>query len=435
MKTRRLLMAVALPAALALLLAAALLLLAWHSLAAREGHASLPLRLTVAGRGIEQRVDAAVLLRAATHPLAASVIDGRSFDTAQGRWHVTTAAGAGALAARCEPCRFVLPALGSMPLTVERAELSLRPEGADRYRAWLALGHAPRRLVIEGRVRFDARGGMQLDARLPATALADAVYVLGRDLPERDRVQVHGTLALDLAYRCDGGWRVRPRIDGFEVHGLGTEQWSDLQRPAACRVDADGRVNALGGWLPRAVVAAEDARFFEHPGYDLAAMVDAWQHNQRAGQPIAGGSTLTQQLAKLVVTGDERSASRKLRELLYAVELERTLGKARILQLYLALAPWGEGVCGAERAVRVHLGQRDAAAVGPVAAAWPANPLPAPDTLLRAERAQGEVDHARVARVIEGLRPMPPLRREKALDTLPFWAPPGLGPGTAPPSP
>ncbi len=57
-----------------------------------------------------------------------------------------------------------------------------------------------------------------------------------------------------------------------------------------------------------------------------------------------------------MVAGDERSASRKLRELLYAVEMERTLGKARILQLYLALAPWGDGVCGAERAVRLHLG-------------------------------------------------------------------------------
>ena len=88
-----------------------------------------------------------------------------------------------------------------------------------------------------------------------------------------------------------------------------------------------------------------------------------------------------------MLTGDERSAARKLRELLYAVEMERTLGKARILQLYLALAPWGEGVCGAERAVRVHLGQRDASAVGPVAAAWLASLLPQPDALLRSRAA------------------------------------------------
>jgi membrane peptidoglycan carboxypeptidase len=134
---------------------------------------------------------------------------------------------------------------------------------------------------------------------------------------------------------------------------------------------------------------------------------------------------LTQQLAKLVVAGDERSASRKLRELLYAVEMERTLGKARILQLYLALAPWGDGVCGAERAVRVHLGQRDPSAVGPVAAAWLASLLTAPDTHLRSEFAAGEINQARVARVLDAMR-MRPERREKAMLQMLFWSPPAL---------
>jgi len=62
---------------------------------------------------------------------------------------------------------------------------------------------------------------------------------------------------------------------------------------------------------------------------------------------LHGGSSLSQQLAKLIYTGDGRDHGRKLRELLYAVELDRTLGKARVLNLYLALAPWGNGVCGA----------------------------------------------------------------------------------------
>jgi hypothetical protein len=73
--------------------------------------------------------------------------------------------------------------------------------------------------------------------------------------------------------------------------------------------------------------------------------------------------------------------------------------------------------------VRVHLGQRDANTVGPVAAAWLASLLPAPDALLHAEQARGEVDQARVARVLEAMRPMRPERREKALATLPFWIP------------
>ena len=111
-------------------------------------------------------------------------------------------------------------------------------------------------------------------------------------------------------------------------------------------------------------------------------MLAAWQHNQRDGAPLRGGSTLTQQLAKLTLTGDERSATRKLRELLYAVEMERTLGKARILQLYLAVAPWGDGVCGAERAAQVYLG-KSAAKVGPVSAAWLVSLLRNPEAQLQ----------------------------------------------------
>jgi membrane peptidoglycan carboxypeptidase len=238
---------------------------------------------------------------------------------------------------------------------------------------------------------------------------------------------VQGTLALTLAASAPRGlFKIQPRLEGFEVDGLDSARFADLQRPAACRVDVRPDVPTVDGWLPRAVIAAEDARFFEHPGYDLRALADALQHNQRPGAALAGASTLTQQLAKLVVAGGERSASRKLRELLYAVEMERTLGKARILQLYLALAPWGDGVCGAERAVRVHLGQRDPASIGPVAAAWLASLLPAPDAHLKAELAAGEIDHARVARVLDAMRPMSALRREKAQTQLLFWSPPAL---------
>ncbi len=408
---------------------AALSALAWHSLAARGGELSMPLRFTLAGHVIEQEASMAVLLRAATHPLAARVIDGRSFATAQGRWRMSArpdGSPSGSISARCEPCRFALAALGPQPLAVERAELVLRPDGADRYRGTLQLGQQ-RTITLEGRAEFDRRGQLKIDARLPPTPMAHAVHVLGSDLPERDTVQVKGTLAVTLSSPSQHGpWRIVPVVEGFEVSGLASERLADMQRPAACRVDAKGSVPTVVGWLPRAVIAAEDARFFAHPGYDLQALAEALQRNQRPGAAIAGASTLTQQLAKLVVAGDERSASRKLRELLYAVEMERTLGKARILQLYLALAPWGDGVCGAERAVRVHLGQRDASAVGPVAAAWLASLLPAPDALLKSEQAALEIDQARVARVVDAMRPMSPERREKARMQLLFWNPPAL---------
>jgi hypothetical protein len=404
---------------------AALAAVTWHSLAARGAEWSHPVRFTLAGHTFEQDVSMAVLLRAATHPLAARLIDGHAVTTAHGRWQLS-ARPDGSVAARCQPCRFALTALGPTPLAVERAELVLHHDGADRYRGTLQLGRQ-RTITLEGRAQFDRSGQLAIEAKLPPTPLAHAVQVLGSDLPERNTVQVKGTLAFTLSAKSQHGpWRIKPAVEGFEVAGLGTERFADMQRPAACRVDAQASVPTIGGWLPRAVVAAEDARFAEHPGYDLQALTDALQHNQKPGAAIAGASTLTQQLAKLVVAGDERSASRKLRELLYAVEMERTLGKARILQLYLALAPWGDGVCGAERAVRVHLGQRDASAVGPVAAAWLASLLPAPDATLKSEQVAQEIDQARVARVIEAMRPMSPERRDKAQVALLFWSPPAL---------
>jgi hypothetical protein len=406
-------------------LAVALASVALRSLAAGEGQWSHRLRFTLAGRTIERDVGVAVLLRAATHPLAARLVDGRTLATAQGRWQLR-ALPDGRLAAQCTPCRLTLPALGPAPLAVERAELVIASDGADRYHGTLKLG-TQRTITFTGRGAFDRRGDLALDLALPPTPLADVVHVLGADLPEREAVRVQGTLALKLAAKSQRGpWRIEPQVDGFEVAGLDTARFADLQRPAACRVDAQAGMPPLDGWLPRAVIAAEDARFFEHPGYDLRAMADALARNQRAGATLAGASTLTQQLAKLVVAGDERSASRKLRELLYAVEMERTLGKARILQLYLALAPWGDGICGAERAARVHLGQRDASALGPVASAWLASLLTAPDAHLASEHAAGEIDTARVARVIEAMRPMTAARREKAQLQLLFWSPPSL---------
>ncbi len=406
-------------------IAAALAAVAWHALAAHGDEWSHRLRLTLGGRVVEQDLSMAALLRAATHPLAAALIDGRSVNTAQGRWWLTVQPD-GSVAARCAPCRFELPALGTQPLVVGRAVIVLHNEGADRYRGTLELG-AGQVIRITGSGQFNRGGQLSIEARLPPTPMADAVRVLGSDLPERDTVQVKGTLALTMSAATHRGpWRIQPTVEGFEVFGLGTERFIDMQRPAACRIDARASAPAISGWLPRAVVAAEDARFHEHPGYDLRALTDALQHNQRPGAAIAGASTLTQQLAKLLVAGDERSASRKLRELLYAVEMERTLGKARILQLYLALAPWGDGVCGAARAVRVHLGQQDPSTVGPVAAAWLASLLPAPDLYLTTDYTAQEVDHARVARVIEAMRPMTPLRREKAQVMLLFWSPPAL---------
>jgi hypothetical protein len=213
---------------------------------------------------------------------------------------------------------------------------------------------------------------------------------------------------------------VVPVLREFEVSGLGTERLLHAQLPPACA--SPGTSGApLTGWLPSALIAAEDARFYEHPGYQLDAMLAAWQHNQR-GAPLRGGSTLTQQLAKLTFTGDDRSATRKLRELLYAAEMERTLGKARILQLVLALAPWGDGVCGAERAARLYLG-KSAADVGPVAAAWLVSLLRNPEAQLQHALRQRDLDRERMRQIVAGMHPMSAAQRARAHQQLPDWMP------------
>jgi hypothetical protein len=372
----------------------------------------------------QRELSVPALIRLATHPLAASLIDGRSIDTSAGRWQLR-ARSDGRFEADCAPCSLRLRALGNAPLTLARAHLQAHRAGADRFDGTLWLGEGAHSIALAWRAHLTANG-LVLDATLKDAPAAELVHVFGHDIPEAQRAQVEGRFSLTLhATLPEGHVQVHPLLDGFAVSGLGTERLLDVQLPAACR---SGEAEApIGGWLPRAVIAAEDQRFHEHPGYDLTQMLAVWQSNQGEGATLAGASTLTQQLAKLVYTGDDRSATRKLRELLYAAEMERTLGKARILQLYLALAPWGSGVCGAERAARVYL-HKPASNLGPVESAWLASLLTSPDAQLRRLATGEEPDRARIEQIIIGMRPMNLARREKALAQLTMWSPPMLPP-------
>jgi monofunctional glycosyltransferase len=109
--------------------------------------------------------------------------------------------------------------------------------------------------------------------------------------------------------------------------------------------------------LQRAVVAAEDASFFAHEGFDWEGIKDAALYNLEVGEFKRGGSTITQQLAKNLYLSSERSLFRKAREALITRSLEHHLTKERILELYLNVAEWGQGVFGAEAAARHHFGK------------------------------------------------------------------------------
>jgi monofunctional biosynthetic peptidoglycan transglycosylase len=126
-----------------------------------------------------------------------------------------------------------------------------------------------------------------------------------------------------------------------------------------------------------AVVASEDARFFEHRGLDLKEIHNALHDSLSGSRSLRGASTLTQQLAKNVWLSGDRSLVRKLKEALLARRLEEQLSKRRILTLYLNLAEWGEGVFGIEAAAQAWCG-KDASQLSLAEAAALASMLPNP---------------------------------------------------------
>jgi monofunctional glycosyltransferase len=108
--------------------------------------------------------------------------------------------------------------------------------------------------------------------------------------------------------------------------------------------------------LKRAMIAAEDAKFVDHEGFDWDGIALALERNQKRGRIVAGGSTITQQLAKNLFLTPQKSYWRKGEEAAITVMLEAMLPKQRIFELYLNVIEWGEGVFGAEAAARRYFG-------------------------------------------------------------------------------
>ena len=129
--------------------------------------------------------------------------------------------------------------------------------------------------------------------------------------------------------------------------------------------------------LKRAVVVAEDAKFSEHEGFDWEAIEKALEKNRKKGKVVVGASTISQQLAKNLFLSAERTPWRKGQEALITVMIEQLMDKRRILEIYLNVIEWGEGVFGAEAAARHYYGA-SAISLGPEASARMAAMVPNP---------------------------------------------------------
>jgi monofunctional biosynthetic peptidoglycan transglycosylase len=114
--------------------------------------------------------------------------------------------------------------------------------------------------------------------------------------------------------------------------------------------------------LRRAVIVAEDAAFFSHEGVDYDELEKSFEDSWKSGKRMRGGSTITQQLAKNLYLSPSRNPVRKIEELLIARRLEVELSKRRILELYLNVIEWGDGIWGAEAAARSYF-QKPASAL------------------------------------------------------------------------
>jgi monofunctional biosynthetic peptidoglycan transglycosylase len=116
------------------------------------------------------------------------------------------------------------------------------------------------------------------------------------------------------------------------------------------------RYSRISKNLQRAVIVAEDSRFFEHEGLDFEELRKSLEINLEKGGAVRGGSTITQQLAKNLYLSPSKDPLRKLRELIIARRMEAALSKARIFEIYLNVIEWGDGVWGAESASRLYFG-------------------------------------------------------------------------------
>ncbi len=224
-----------------------------------------------------------------------------------------------------------------------------------------------------------------------------------------------------------------PNVRILRTENPKTTAFEELRaREAAARGEPVRRVQR---WVPysnisqslkRAVLVAEDSAFWQHDGIDLAQIKDAMEVNIERREFVRGASTITQQLAKNLYLSPSKNPMRKLRELLIARRLEAELSKQRILELYLNVIEWGDGIYGAEAAARQYF-HTSAAQLGPEQSALlaaaiinphlldPAHPTP------RLRRRQ-----QMILRRMGGVTPPPALRTESpsAPEPVPALPPP-----------
>ena len=180
------------------------------------------------------------------------------------------------------------------------------------------------------------------------------------------RALLNLVLLLGLLLAADiGRYAFLPDIAALRQHDPGKTAFMRY-RERQWAAEGRGALSIRQQWVPlsrisrnlqRAVVISEDDKFWDHRGFDYDAIVMAFEENIRSKTFALGASTITQQLAKNLFLSPSKNPVRKIKEALLTWRLERALSKRRILELYLNIAEWGDGVFGAEQASRQYFGK------------------------------------------------------------------------------
>lgn len=187
-------------------------------------------------------------------------------------------------------------------------------------------------------------------------------------------------------------WITYPDVEWLRDHN--PESTALIDARATESTDAGRDVRRVQTWVPldrispnliRAVLAGEDNHFFEHDGFDYEAIQKAAKENWEEGKIVRGASTITQQLAKNLYLSESRNPLRKMTEAMITRSLERNLSKWRILEIYLNVIEWGDGVYGAEAAAQTYFGT-SAARLSPSQAAYLAAMIPNPRTVYNPQK-------------------------------------------------
>ncbi len=372
-------------------------------------HTAWRVKLPV-GSGIQVRVLPMLML--ATSPAGRWLLDKKGFSLHHGDIRLYDADG---LRVHCQHCWLEAKSVSDKPLMLDSVELWLKLD--DQQLTGYLLADAatkPFKIYFDGTVTMRS---LRLRWTLPTTPLASLLAPLRRHSPVIAQANVSGVLGAEGTLRWPKQrWSAQPQLEQLQVSGL------DLSKVTTSSVQYDCPLldeqkhpekvhwlsyDKMGRWLPMATIIAEDAEFRHHPGYAIAQMQQLL--GKETADKAVGGSTITQQVVKYMFTNGERTWKRKIEELLYAVQLEDTLDKTQILNLYLNTVDWGPGLCGAYAAANYYFGV-EPAQLSPIQAAWLAGTIRNPH---RAWKQQFIAQQPQLARAESIMQYMPESARKQ----------------------